>query len=123
MLKYCIKCMMPETKPDLSFKDGVCNACINFENREKIDWEERKYQLISILEKYKNKSENYWNCIIPVSGGKDSTYQVVTALELGMHPLCVTSRTCDLSKIGRDNLDNIRKNSFINDFKIKHPSN
>ena len=100
--------MMPETKPDLSFKDGVCNACINFDNREKIDWDERKNQLVSILEKYKNKSKNYWNCIIPVSGGKDSTYQVVTALRLGMHPLCVTSRTCDLSKIGRDNLDNIR---------------
>ena len=108
MLKYCIKCMMPETKPDLSFKDGVCNACRNFENRKKINWDDRKKQLISILEKYKNKTNNYWNCVIPVSGGKDSTYQVVTALKLGMHPLCVTSRTCDLSKIGRDNLDNIR---------------
>ena len=48
--------MMPESKPDLSFKNGVCNACINFDNR-KIDWDERKNQLLSILEKYKNKSK------------------------------------------------------------------
>ncbi len=108
MIKYCTNCMMPETKPDLSFKDGVCNACINFENRKKINWHDRKNQLLVILEKYKNKSESNWECIIPVSGGKDSTYQVLTALKLGMHPLCVTSRTCDLSEIGRYNLDNIR---------------
>ncbi|OUU24642.1 MAG: flagellin modification protein, PseA [Candidatus Endolissoclinum sp. TMED37] len=108
MLKYCIKCMMPETKPDLSFVDGVCNACINFESRNKINWEKRETELNNILNKYRNNNSSNWDCIIPVSGGKDSTYQVVTALELNMNPLCVTSRTCDLSHIGRENLDNIR---------------
>ena len=108
MIKYCTNCMMPETKPDLSFKDGVCNACINFNNRENINWEERKKQLASILKNYKNNSGSNWDCIIPVSGGKDSTYQVITALEFGMNPLCVTARTCDLSQIGRKNLDNLR---------------
>ena len=44
-----------------------------------------------------------------MSGGKDSTYQVVTAIELGMNPLCVTSVTCDFSEIGRRNLNNIKK--------------
>tara|TARA_X000000950_G_C13880828_1_gene646795 strand:+ start:606 stop:1730 length:1125 start_codon:yes stop_codon:yes gene_type:complete len=100
--------MMPETKPDLSFVDGVCNACINFESRNKINWEKRETELNNILNKYRNNNSSNWDCIIPVSGGKDSTYQVVTALELNMNPLCVTSRTCDLSHIGRENLDNIR---------------
>ena len=101
MLKYCTNCMMPETKPDLSFHNGICNACINFNDRKKIDWKKRKKELISILERYRNNSFSNWDCIIPVSGGKDSTYQVVTLIELGMNPLCVTSRTCDLSLIGR----------------------
>ena len=42
MLKYCTSCMMPETKPDLSFHNGICNACINFSNRKKIDWKKEK---------------------------------------------------------------------------------
>ena len=66
----------------------------------------KEKQLKSILKKYQNKSNNNWDCIIPVGGGKDSTYQVVTALKYGMNPLCVTARTCHLSKIGRENLDN-----------------
>ena len=109
MIKYCTKCMFPETKPDLSFQNGICNACINYENRKDINWKERKDELISILKNYKDKSQNKWDCIVPVSGGKDSTYQVVMAIKLGMNPLCVTSRTCDLSDIGRKNLDNIRE--------------
>ena len=43
---------MPETKPDLSFVDGVCNACINFESRNKINWEKRETELNNILNKY-----------------------------------------------------------------------
>ena len=108
MLKYCTNCIMPETKPDLSFHNGICNACINFNDRKKIDWKKRKEELMSILERYRNNSFSNWDCIIPVSGGKDSTYQVLTLIDLGMNPLCVTSRTCDLSLIGRENLDNIR---------------
>ncbi len=100
--------MMPETKPDLSFQNGVCNACVNYDNRKKINWEQRKVELKSILDRYRNNSYSNWDCIVPVSGGKDSTYQVVTLIELGMNPLCVTARTCDLSLIGRRNLDNIR---------------
>ena len=109
MLKYCVKCMMPETKPDLSFTNKICNACINFSNRKNIDWKKRKKELLIILEKSKNKTNSNWDCIIPVSGGKDSTYQVVTAIELGINPLCVTSVTCDFSEIGRRNLNNIKK--------------
>ena len=46
MIKYCTKCMLPETKPELTFQDGVCNACINYENRKNINWEEKKKHLL-----------------------------------------------------------------------------
>ena len=53
-------------------------------------------------------SNSNWDCIIPVSGGKDSTYQVIKILELGYNPLCVTATTCDLTEIGRRNIENIK---------------
>jgi len=110
MLNYCKKCVMPDTKPDLHLdEEGVCNACRSYENRKYIDWERRKVELLQILEKYRSKDSSNWDCIIPVSGGKDSTYQVIRMLQLGMNPLCVTSTTCDLSEIGRKNIENIKK--------------
>ncbi len=110
MLNYCTKCVMPSTKPDLMFDDdGVCNACRNYENRKAIDWDARKAELAIILDKYKNKIGSNWDCIVPVSGGKDSTYQVIRMLQLDLNPLCVTSTTCDLSELGRKNIENIKR--------------
>jgi len=101
---------MPDTKPDLSFNDeGVCNACQNYENRKKIDWESRMSELKQILERYRKKDGSNHDCVIPVSGGKDSTFQVIKVLELGMNPLCVTATTDKLSDIGRHNIENIKK--------------
>ena len=109
MLKYCKKCVMPHTKPHLQFNDeGVCDACRLYDERESINWDGRKAELESILDKYRNKDGSNWDCIVPVSGGKDSTYQVIRMLQLGMNPLCVTSTTCDLSEIGRKNIQNIK---------------
>lgn len=109
MIKYCKKCLLPETKPNLAFdEDGICNACRNYENRKTVDWDQRKKELLEILDRYKSKNDNTWDCIIPVSGGKDSTYQVVKMLELGMNPLCVTATTCHLSEVGRKNIENIQ---------------
>lgn len=107
MLRYCIECVMPSTKPDLHLDEsGVCNACNSYKNRIAVNWDKRKQELIHILNQYKQK--NNWDCIIPVSGGKDSTFQVLSMLQLGLKPLCVTATTCDLSHIGRHNIDNIK---------------
>lgn len=101
---------MPDTKPDLFFDEhGVCNACLNYQNRKIIDWDIRKKELLDILEKYRSKNQNNWDCIVPVSGGKDSTYQVIKMLQLGMNPLCVTATTCHLSCIGRKNIENLKR--------------
>lgn len=106
-MKYCKNCVMPDTKPDLSFDSkGTCNACNNFRNRTEVNWEERKKEFLEIISRH--KTNDTWDCIIPVSGGKDSTYQVLTLLKLGINPLCVTSTTCDLSKVGEENIENIK---------------
>jgi len=100
---------MPHTKPDLHIDEqGVCSACRAFEKRREVDWDARRATLAGLLERYRNKGSN-WDCIVPVSGGKDSTYQVVRMLQLGVNPLCVTATTCDLSAIGRKNIENIKR--------------
>ncbi len=109
MIRYCTRCVMPETKPDLNIdSEGVCSACRYFENRGSVDWDQRKKELLTVLDKYRNRDGTNYDCIIPVSGGKDSHYQTIKMLELGMNPLCVTSTTCSLSDIGRRNIDNLK---------------
>jgi len=109
MLKYCTRCVMPDTKPDLYLdKESVCNACRSYERRVEIDWESRRKELLQILDRYRHRDGSNWDCIVPVSGGKDSTYQVIRMLQLGLNPLCVTATTCDLSSIGRRNIENIK---------------
>jgi N-acetyl sugar amidotransferase len=101
---------MPDTKPDLHIdEEGVCSACRYFEKRKVVDWTKRRAELTQVLEKYRSKDASRWDCIIPVSGGKDSTAQVIRLLKLGMNPLCVTATTCDVSDIGRRNIENTKK--------------
>jgi len=108
MLQFCTRCVMPHTKPDLHIDEtGVCNACRSYEGRKLVDWEQRKQELLAIVEKYRRHGAN-WDCIVPVSGGKDSTYQVIRMLQMGLNPLCVTATTCDLSEIGRKNIENMK---------------
>jgi N-acetyl sugar amidotransferase len=109
VLTYCVRCVMPHTKPDLHIdEEGVCNACRAYENRKDLDWEARKRELLAIIDRHRKKGAA-WDCVIPVSGGKDSTYQVIRMLQLGVNPLCVTSSTCDLSPIGRSNIENLKR--------------
>ena len=106
-LIYCKKCLVPATRPHLFFdKNGICAACINHENKKKINWNKRKIEFKNLVKKFK-KNNNY-DCIIPVSGGKDSTYQVIRCLEYNLRPLCVNATTDDLSSLGRENIENIK---------------
>ena len=108
-LRYCVRCVMPHTKPDLHIDDeGVCNACRSYEHRTEVDWDARRAELLEITGRYKKTDGSTWDCIVPVSGGKDSTYQVIRMLQLGLNPLCVTATTCDLADIGRKNIQNIK---------------
>ncbi len=109
-MRYCKSCLYPETKPDLWFDDhGVCNACNNFASREAVDWSARLEELKEIVGRYRSADGSNYDCIVPVSGGKDSHYQLIRLLELGMNPLCVTATTDDLSPIGRRNIENMKR--------------
>lgn len=108
-MQYCTLCVMPDTMPNKEFhRDGVCSACHNYRDRTRVDWNGRKRELVDILERYRCRSGSGWDCIIPVSGGKDSIYQVVQIKKLGYNPLCVTVTPCDPSELGRKNLTVMR---------------
>ena len=109
MIRYCRNCVMPETKPDILFdEDQVCSACRNFAAREEIDWDARKRQLLEIVERYRSHDNTRHDCVVPVSGGKDSHFQLIRLLELGLNPLCVTATTDHLTDIGRRNIENMK---------------
>jgi N-acetyl sugar amidotransferase len=109
-IRYCRRCIMPDTKPDLFIDaEGVCNACRSYERRQAIDWTKRRQELLEILHRYRSVNRSNYDCIVPVSGGKDSTYQALKMLELGMNPLCVNSTTDQLSPIGRRNIENLKR--------------
>jgi N-acetyl sugar amidotransferase len=108
-LVYCTRCLYPNTKPRLEFDEfGVCSACRAFEARQRIDWEAREQEFELLCMRAKRSGGSY-DCIVPVSGGKDSHYQVLKALEYGLRPLAVTAMTDHLTDIGWRNLNNISK--------------
>lgn len=102
-MNRCIRCVIPDTRPDTAFVDGICSACLAYEKRPQIDWDERKRELLQLLDKHGGR------CIVPSSGGKDSTYQVLTLLKLGADVTVVTATTCHLTEIGRANIDNLAR--------------
>jgi len=113
MLKYCAKCIMPATRPEQVFKDGVCDACYSAEEKHGgIDWDLRRSEFEEILSKYRGDG-SFYDCIIPVSGGKDSCYQALTMRdEFGMTPLCVSHTPCDQTEVGREHLVFLRDLGF-----------
>ena len=107
MIIRCKTCVYPTTKPDLMFQDGQCQACINYRSRPRIDWRQREQELKKVLERSRKSRHNH-DCIVPSSGGKDSTAQVLKIIELGFKPLVVTATTCHLTEIGRQNIANLK---------------
>ena len=68
-MKYCKKCLMPDTRPGLIFDEGVCKACINFESQKNTDWNTRFEELEKICDKYRGSNGDGYDCAIAVSGG------------------------------------------------------
>lgn len=112
-IRYCSNCLFPETKPDLHFtEEGICSACIAAESKDKgINWKQREKDFYTIIDKFRLKNNEIgYDCLIPVSGGKDSTYQAYFMKEVcGMNPLCICFETTKVTELGQINLDNISK--------------
>lgn len=107
-LTRCRECLMPTTRPDTAFENGVCSACIAHKRRNQIDWDARHESLLKILESAKPNSDGY-HCVVPSSGGKDSHWQVLKLMQLGVRPLVVTATTCMLTETGKANIRNLAR--------------
>lgn len=111
-MRYCKKCVYPASSAvPLAFdENGICSGCRTAEEREKIDWDRRRKIFEQIIDEYKSKNNNYYDCIIPVSGGKDSYYQVhIIKKVYGLNPLLVTYNGNNYTKTGLENVQNMRE--------------
>lgn len=109
-MKFCKNCLMPDTRPGITFnKDGICIACQNNAKKENVDWSSRFDELKVLCDKYRRKQEGQYDCIIAVSGGKDSHYQVYVMKELmNMNPLLITVEDYfTMTEAGKHNQQNI----------------
>ena len=115
-MKYCTRCLQPDTRPNTEFgTDGVCPACDYFERLQYVDWQERFEILQDLLEEFPRKPGQHFDCIIGVSGGKDSTRQALWVREkLGLRPLlaCLSYPPQQVTERGVDNISNLIELGF-----------
>ena len=111
---YCKICIQPNTRPNSVFNSkGICPACFYNNKSKKVNWGKRLELLNNILQKYKQKKTNSYDkfdCIIGVSGGKDSTRQALFVRDkLKLNPLLVslTHPPQTVTENGVDNLSNL----------------
>src|SRR6266540_696208 len=91
-LTYCSRCCMPETSEGMEFDElGICRACRSSEQKMRIDWRARQDALRRMLDEAKAKAGNNYDCVVPISGGKDSAFQLYLLVKVfGVTPLAVT---------------------------------
>ena len=113
-MRYCKKCVQPDTRPGIVFDDeGVCAACRFQEEIPRIDWSERERQLREIADWAKKNSHGGFDCVVGVSGGKDSHFQALYAKErLGLRALLVNCAPDAITEVGRQNLENLVQHGF-----------
>jgi N-acetyl sugar amidotransferase len=111
-MKYCSHCVMPETRPRISFDErGWCNACQWSEEKKSLDWAGRWKLLEELCDQHRSTGRP--DCIVPVSGGKDSSYVAyMMKHRMKMHPLCVTIRPGLALDIGEKNLTNFIRSGY-----------
>ena len=104
-LLWCSKCLTMSTRPRITFNSkGMCNACVWVEKKSSIDWKGRQNELINLLEASK-RSDGGFDCLVPVSGGKDGSYVAYNLKhKYGMNPLCVTITPALPLDLGEQNL-------------------
>lgn len=108
-MKFCNNCVLPDTRPEIEInEDGICSACKRHKKNFNIDWKARKRQFLNLRKQIKKSARNY-DCLIPVSGGKDSTWQVSLCIKYGLKPLTFTYKPILRTEIGKKNLENLLK--------------
>lgn len=108
--KRCTRCVLPDHLPSVSLDDeGICNHCKTFDTLVN-DWEENKSERKKELEKLINKvkkTEQQYDCLVTLSGGKDSTFALYLMSKVyGLKCLCITFDNGFLSEFARENISN-----------------
>ena len=125
-MTYCNRCMYPAVAVNLSIDDeGICASCRTAEEFEKLTpefWDKRRQKFEQQIEEIRKNNSSEYDCIIPVSGGKDSYYQThVMATEYGLKPLLVTYHGNNYLPEGDYNRDHMR-HAFDADHLVFGPS-
>lgn len=121
-MKYCTKCVMPDTRPGIQFnEDGVCSACQSYDRRKQIDWSKRFKELEALCNKYRGMNGSSYDCAIAVSGGKDSHFQVHMMKEvMKMNPILFSVEdNFPMTEAGKNNIRNISETFGCNIISLK----
>lgn len=112
-VRYCTRCVMPNTRPRVVFDAaGVCNACHNAVEKGRIDWAARKREFLALVEPYRSR-DGRWDCIVPWSGGKDSSAIAwKLKFEYGLNPLLVTFSPMLPNEVGMHNREALLVKGF-----------
>jgi N-acetyl sugar amidotransferase len=102
------------TRPRIEFdENGICNACNWAKQKKGMDWSSRQEELQGLLNKYRSKNGDGFDCIVPVSGGKDGSYVAyMLKHKYGMNPLAVTVRPALSLEVGDQNLVNFIESGY-----------
>ncbi|MFH1665692.1 MAG: N-acetyl sugar amidotransferase [Candidatus Omnitrophota bacterium] len=114
-IKVCARCVQIDTRPGIYFnEDGVCGACLYQEEAKgTINWDAREKELRDIAAWAKKTTKGNYDCVIGVSGGKDTTFQAIYARDtLGLRPLLVNGEPEGITDIGRYNIENLKQLGF-----------
>ena len=113
-IKICKYCIQPDTRPNVYFnEEGICGACLWEKEKETIDWDNREKELQEIADNAKQNTTSNYDCVIGVSGGKDSTFQAITARDrLGLNCLLINYQPEIITDTGRHNIENLKKIGF-----------
>lgn len=123
-MKYCSRCLQPDTRPNTKFTpEGICPACDYFDRLKDVDWQERYEILQDLLASFPRRPNQHFDCIIGVSGGKDSMRQALFVRDkLKLNPLlvCLTYPPEQVTQRGVDNLSTLIEHGF--DVVVSAPS-
>jgi N-acetyl sugar amidotransferase len=115
-MKYCTNCVQPDTRPNSHFSsNGLCPACNYFESLKKVDWDDRAQILVDLISTFPKPERSRFDCIIGVSGGKDSTRQALWVRDkLGLNPLlvCLSYPPQQITDRGASNISNLIELGF-----------
>jgi len=113
-MQICKECIQPDSRPGIYFdKNGVCGACLWEHEKKNLDWKKRELELNDIIKKAKSKKTSTYDCVIGVSGGKDSTFQAITARDrFELNCLLVNYQPENITTIGEKNIENLKNLGF-----------